>query len=58
MGLGLTFTTHPYMLLFPGDSGVNPLPLYTRRGHSHQGFRGCTVDFTRALSLSAYCLYA
>ena len=44
--LYLACTTHPYMLLFSGDSGVNSLPLYTRRGHSHLGFRGCTMDFT------------
>ena len=36
-------TTHPYMLLFPRDSGVNTLPLYTMRGHSHLEFMGCTM---------------
>ena len=47
-----------YMLLIPGDSGVNSLPLYTKRGHSHLGCMGCTKVFYRALSLSAYCPYA
>ena len=34
---------------------VNPLPLYTQRGHSHLGFVGCTVyGMYRILYLSAY----
>jgi len=46
------------MLCTPRDSGVNSLPLYTRRGHSHLGSMGCTMVFYWALSLSAYCPYA
>ena len=38
-------TTPPYVRLFPRDSGVNSLPLYTMRGHIHLGFMGCTVVF-------------
>ena len=38
-------TTHPYMLWTPRDLGVNSLPLYNRRGHSHLGSMGCTMAF-------------
>ena len=38
-------TTHPYMLFIPRDSGVNPLPIYTKRGYSHLGSMGCTMVF-------------
>ena len=31
------------MLLFPRDAGVNSLPLYNMRGHSHLGLMGCTI---------------
>ena len=35
----------PINAFIPRDSGVNFLPLYTKRGHSHVGFMGCTMVF-------------
>ena len=35
----------PYMLFIPRDSGVDSLPLYTKREHSHLGSMGCTMVF-------------
>ena len=51
-------TIHPYMPLIPRDSGVEALPLYTPRGHSHlPRVHGPHYGFYRALSLSTYRPY-
>ena len=44
-------TAHPYVLLIPRDSGVNPLHLYTTRGHSHPQGLWAALWFLPSLEL-------